>query len=112
MKLRAPSALREFLDSESAGGLVLIDTGIAGSAPGIFAAAHALGHAPSDLTAIVITHYHDDHRGSLAGLRMFQEQAHRLEEPPERAVVPLKLTQLLLAELQVVQVADLDRQVP
>lgn len=46
--------------------LTLIDTGLAGSAKHVFAAIEAVGRKPEDLRQIVITHYHNDHIGSLA----------------------------------------------
>lgn len=46
--------------------LTLIDTGVAGSAERLFAAIEAIGRQPEDLRQIVITHYHNDHIGSLA----------------------------------------------
>ena len=46
--------------------LTLIDTGLAGSADRIFAEIERIGLRPSDLRQIVITHYHNDHIGSLA----------------------------------------------
>ncbi len=48
--------------------LTLIDTGLAGRAERIFAAIEALGRRPEDLRQIVITHCHNDHIGSLAGV--------------------------------------------
>jgi len=50
-------------------GLTLIDTGNPGDAPRIMSALKALGHAPTDLQAIVLTHHHPDHSGSAAALR-------------------------------------------
>ncbi len=49
-------------------GLVLIDTGLPGSADAILGAMSDLGRAPGDLRHIVITHAHPDHIGSLAAL--------------------------------------------
>jgi glyoxylase-like metal-dependent hydrolase (beta-lactamase superfamily II) len=45
-------------------GLILVDTGTPGDANNILKALHALGHQPSDLTAIFITHADWDHAGS------------------------------------------------
>jgi glyoxylase-like metal-dependent hydrolase (beta-lactamase superfamily II) len=50
-------------------GLVLIDTGVPGSAGKILAAAAELGKQPSDIRHILVTHCHADHSGSLAALK-------------------------------------------
>jgi glyoxylase-like metal-dependent hydrolase (beta-lactamase superfamily II) len=49
-------------------GLTVIDTGITGSAEAILHAIEVLGRSPSEVKEIVLTHYHDDHRGSAAEL--------------------------------------------
>ena len=54
---------------EGADGLVLIDTGVAGSAEKILAAARELGKQPADIRHILVTHVHADHTGSLAALK-------------------------------------------
>jgi len=54
---------------EGGDGLVLIDTGIPGSADKIFAAVRELGKQPADIRHIVLTHLHADHTGSLAALK-------------------------------------------
>jgi glyoxylase-like metal-dependent hydrolase (beta-lactamase superfamily II) len=51
------------------GGLVLVDTGIARSSARIGAAIRDLGRAPSDVRAIVVTHLHGDHTGTLAEVK-------------------------------------------
>ncbi|MGH2610694.1 MAG: MBL fold metallo-hydrolase [Tepidiformaceae bacterium] len=48
--------------------LTLIDTGIAGSEQAILAALRSLGRSRVEVDDIVLTHYHDDHRGSAARL--------------------------------------------
>jgi glyoxylase-like metal-dependent hydrolase (beta-lactamase superfamily II) len=53
---------------EEDGGLVLIDTGLPQRAPRLIAAARELGRSPSDVKAILVTHHHSDHTGSLADL--------------------------------------------
>src|SRR5439155_11422058 len=57
------------LDVSHNDGLVLIDTGVPGSAEKILAAVRELGHAPADIRHILITHIHADHTGSLAALK-------------------------------------------
>lgn len=54
---------------ESEDGLVLFDTGYPNMADKILAGIAELGHSPSDLRHIVITHAHPDHIGSLAPLQ-------------------------------------------
>lgn len=48
--------------------VTLIDAGPPGSAAGILRALRLLGHTADDVDQIVITHYHLDHLGGLAGL--------------------------------------------
>lgn len=49
--------------------LILIDTGIPGSAGKILAAVESLGKRPEDIGHILVTHCHPDHSGSLAELK-------------------------------------------
>jgi len=66
------------------GGLTVVDTSIAGSADAILAAVSACGRQPADIREILLTHYHDDHRGSAAALRAAtgaQVIAHRADAP-------------------------------
>lgn len=49
-------------------GLTVIDSGIAGSAGAILAAIDGMGRQREDVREIVLTHYHDDHRGGAAEL--------------------------------------------
>src|SRR5262245_14334210 len=44
-------------------GLTVVDTGSAGSAGAILDAVAALGRRPADVKEILLTHFHDDHRG-------------------------------------------------
>lgn len=65
-------------------GLTLIDSGVAGREAEIAAAVQALGRAIADVDQIVLTHYHDDHRGSAAALAHLsggRVAAHELEAP-------------------------------
>lgn len=49
--------------------VVVVDTGLPGSAPKIEAALGELGRKASDIRSIVLTHCHPDHAGSAAALR-------------------------------------------
>jgi glyoxylase-like metal-dependent hydrolase (beta-lactamase superfamily II) len=49
-------------------GLILIDTGPAGSKPLIFEAIRKIGNQPDDIKHIIVTHSHHDHSGSLADI--------------------------------------------
>ncbi|MDH2427521.1 MBL fold metallo-hydrolase [Sphaerisporangium sp. TRM90804] len=71
--------------------LTLVDTGIAGSGEEIAEALTTLGHRRSDLTRVVLTHFHEDHTGSAAEIRAWggvAVLAHRLEAPVIRGDVP------------------------
>jgi glyoxylase-like metal-dependent hydrolase (beta-lactamase superfamily II) len=50
-------------------GLLLVDSGIPGSAKQILASIERIGAKPGDLRHIVLTHWHPDHMGSAAELR-------------------------------------------
>ena len=52
----------------SADGLVLIDTGSPGSATDLLDAVAEVGGAASELSAVIVTHHHADHAGSLAAV--------------------------------------------
>ncbi|WP_167355921.1 MBL fold metallo-hydrolase [Paenibacillus oryzisoli] len=54
---------------EAEDGLILIDTGTPGSAPAIVEGIQAIGHSPSDLKTILLTHGHPDHVGGTAALK-------------------------------------------
>jgi glyoxylase-like metal-dependent hydrolase (beta-lactamase superfamily II) len=49
-------------------GLTVVDTGIAGSAGAILNAIGTIDRQPEDVREIVLTHFHDDHRGGAAEL--------------------------------------------
>lgn len=64
--------------------LTVIDTGIPGSADAILAAIRERGRASRDVSQIVLTHYHADHRGAAADIAEAtgaEVVAHRLEAP-------------------------------
>jgi glyoxylase-like metal-dependent hydrolase (beta-lactamase superfamily II) len=56
-------------------GLTLVDAGRAGDGESIVKAIRTCGHTPADLTDVLITHYHGDHRGSAAHLRRVSSPA-------------------------------------
>jgi glyoxylase-like metal-dependent hydrolase (beta-lactamase superfamily II) len=58
-------AINCYLIKDSDGSLILIDTGIKGSWRKIDKALRSIGKSPSDVKAIVISHAHLDHVGSL-----------------------------------------------
>ncbi|MEV4295291.1 MBL fold metallo-hydrolase [Microbispora rosea] len=65
-------------------GLTLIDSGLPGSAPLIADAVRSLGHAPSDVRRLVLTHFHEDHTGSAADIVAWGDvtvYAHRDDAP-------------------------------
>ncbi len=71
--------------------LTLIDTGLPTSAGKIFAAIEEIGRRPEDLRQIVVTHYHNDHAGSLADVvdrSGAQVLAHPLDAPVLRGERP------------------------
>lgn len=64
--------------------LTLIDSGLPRSTDRIFAAIEALGRKPGDVRQVIITHYHNDHAGSLADVvdrTGAQVLAHPLDAP-------------------------------
>ncbi len=65
-------------------GLLLVDTGIPGNAKRILAFIERLGRRPDELRTIVLTHWHIDHVGSVAGLKRLtgaQVAIHELDAP-------------------------------
>jgi len=81
------------------GAYALVDTGIAGSEGPILDALQSIGGRPEDLSHILVTHYHDDHRGSAAALAAAtgaKVVAHALDAPViagEREQPPPNLTE-------------------
>ncbi|MEU8690286.1 MBL fold metallo-hydrolase [Streptomyces sp. NPDC048665] len=71
--------------------LTLVDTGTIGAGPAIADAITALGHAPSDVRRIVLTHFHEDHvggAGEFAALSGAEVLAHHLDAPVVRGELP------------------------
>jgi len=62
--------------------LLLIDTGSAGSKNSILQAIATLGHRPADLEAIILTHWHEDHSGSLGAIMQAAGDSLRVLVPP------------------------------
>lgn len=60
---------------ESEDGWALIDTGLPASADRILAAFRKLGHQPTDIRHIILTHAHPDHIGGLAALKQATQAA-------------------------------------
>lgn len=101
-------------------GLTLIDTGNPGDGSRILSAMQALGHAPTDLQAIILTHHHPDHSGSAAALReatRAQVYMHRddaealttgLAKRPELRASPGLLNRLLFRFLLVPAQAEVE----
>lgn len=71
--------------------VTVIDTGVAGSAPGIAEAVESLGLPTSAVRGIVITHGHEDHAGSAAEVRSWHGapvHVHEADAPFVRGEVP------------------------
>jgi glyoxylase-like metal-dependent hydrolase (beta-lactamase superfamily II) len=49
--------------------LVVVDTGMPGNAKKIVAYIQKIGHQPSEVSTIILTHYHIDHAGSVKDLK-------------------------------------------
>jgi len=67
-QIRLPGVNAFILDSES-DGLILVDTGVAGSMGQFLEAVHFLGRDIKDIRHILVTHCHPDHAGGLAELK-------------------------------------------
>lgn len=71
--------------------LTLVDAGAEGAGAPIAEAVRSLGHDPSDVRRIVLTHFHEDHAGGaaeVAGLCGAEVLAHRLDAPVVRGQAP------------------------
>jgi glyoxylase-like metal-dependent hydrolase (beta-lactamase superfamily II) len=71
--------------------VTLIDAGWPGSGPLVLRQLRELGRGPSDVTRIVLTHYHIDHRGAAEELRRAtgaRVYIHASEAPYLRGLVP------------------------
>jgi glyoxylase-like metal-dependent hydrolase (beta-lactamase superfamily II) len=66
--------------------LTLVDSGMPGSAKTILAYIRELGHEPTDLARIVVTHHHLDHVGGMAALKE-QTGAQVLAHPADAAFI-------------------------
>jgi glyoxylase-like metal-dependent hydrolase (beta-lactamase superfamily II) len=72
-------------------GLTIVDSGIVGSAGAILEAVEGIGRRSEDVREIVLTHYHDDHRGGAAELARRTGAsviAHRADAPVVRGEQP------------------------
>ena len=72
-------------------GVTVIDAGVAGSAAAILRGVAAVGRRPEDVQEIVLTHFHDDHRGGAAELverTRAAVLAHRADAPVIRGQQP------------------------
>jgi glyoxylase-like metal-dependent hydrolase (beta-lactamase superfamily II) len=81
-------------------GVTVIDTGAAGNEEAILVGLRFIGRRPADVTEIVLTHYHDDHRGSARALAESTGAvvvAHELDAPViagEQPATPPNLTEV------------------
>ncbi|HYN95263.1 MAG TPA: MBL fold metallo-hydrolase [Pilimelia sp.] len=81
------------------GGLVMVDTGLPRKAGRLAAAVRRTGHDLSDVRAILLTHRHPDHMGSLAELSRrtgAEVVAHRADAPVISGARPQPLHSLLM----------------
>lgn len=68
-----PTAPRDLVNTfvlvDDDGQVTLVDAGLKRAPKAIVAALQHIGHGPSDVTRLLVTHAHPDHVGGLAGLR-------------------------------------------
>lgn len=72
--------------------VTIVDAGLPGSTSRILQALRAAGRDPDDVEQILITHYHPDHLGGLAGLLKFvpaRVGVHAIEAPSVRGAAPI-----------------------
>jgi glyoxylase-like metal-dependent hydrolase (beta-lactamase superfamily II) len=71
--------------------VTVIDTGVTGSAAAIMQGISAIGRRPEDVQEILLTHFHDDHRGGAAELVRCTRAtvaAHRADAPVIQGLLP------------------------
>ena len=86
--LAAPWLTRAYLVTRAEPrGLLLVDTGSAGSEGRIRSCIQAAGYEPADLQAIVLTHWHEDHTGALGALLDEAPQARAYAGPADAAIL-------------------------
>jgi glyoxylase-like metal-dependent hydrolase (beta-lactamase superfamily II) len=92
-------------------GLLLVDSGPPGSAKRVLEAIARIGATPTDLRAIVLTHWHPDHMGSAAELRRLtgaRIASHELDAPVLAGIErPAKGRRAMGVVLRVLRVAPL-----
>jgi glyoxylase-like metal-dependent hydrolase (beta-lactamase superfamily II) len=103
--------------------VTLVDTGLHGCSQEIAHALRSLGLGPADVCRVVITHFHDDHTGSVAEVATWGEVqvlAHALDAPfirRDRPGPPPKVTEheralydLIASDMVVAPSARVDRE--
>lgn len=104
--------------------LTVIDTGIAGSATAILQAIDAVGRRPEHVQEIVLTHFHDDHRGGAAELAERtgatviahsadapQIRGQQPQTPPELTEFERPLAEAIIPKVPGAQPVDVDQEV-
>ena len=72
--------------------VTIIDAGLPGSAPRVLGVLRRLGRSPDDVEQILVTHYHPDHLGGVAGLLQHlpaRVGVHAAEAPAVQGDAPL-----------------------
>lgn len=82
---------------------VLIDCSYPGFLPRLEEALHAVGAAPTDLTAVVITHHDDDHMGALSQLKRAYPQVRILAGAEEAPYISGEKKSLRLIQAEALQ---------